>query len=122
MELFAWLGTHSALLSTLGAVAVFIWGVIQFVLQRQHEFRERQFETYHRLVKELVSPDSDSGTMWIDRQAAVIFELRNFHRYHEFTERMLEGLKEKWEKDAAFQWPRLLKEVELTLSYIGKKT
>ena len=92
--------------------------MIQFIDQRRRESNERQFEAYHKLIKELVSPDSDSGVMWIQRQAAVIFELRHFPRYYEFTERLLQGLKEKWEADPDFHWPLLLKEIELTLTHI----
>jgi hypothetical protein len=122
LGLLAWFGAHSAVLSAFGAAVVFIWGVVQFVLQRRRECSERQFETYHRLVKELVSPDSTAGQMWIDRQAAVVFELRHFPRYYEFTTRMLEGLKNGWGKEKTSQWARLLEEVDHTLTYIEKRT
>jgi hypothetical protein len=59
--------------------------------------------------------------MWIDRQAAVVFELRHFPRYYEFTERMLKGLREKWSKDPEFRWPRLVEEIDLTLAHIQKR-
>jgi hypothetical protein len=112
---------HSAALSALGATVAFAWSIAQFVLLRRRESRERQFEIYHRLVKDLVSPDSDAGTMRMDRQAAVVFELRHFPRYFEFTERMLKGLKEEWTKDPQCHWQRLLEEIDLTLADIRKR-
>jgi hypothetical protein len=121
IEFLAWLSAHAAALSAFGAAIAFVWTIAQFLLQRQRESRERQFETYHRLVKELVSPDSATGNMWIDRQAAVVFELRHFPRYYEFTERMLKGLREKWSKDPEFRWPRLVEEIDLTLAHIQKR-
>ena len=59
--------------------------------------------------------------MWLDRRAAVAFELRHFPRYYEFTERMLIGLKKKWATDLNFQWPRLIEEIDLTLRHIQRK-
>src|SRR5215469_1638746 len=107
-RLLGWLSGNTAALSILGAALAFVWSTIQQVSQRKHEAREHEFETYHRLVKELVSPDTSGAPMWLDRQGAVVFELRHFPRYYEFTERMLEGLKIKWSEDPNFRWPRLI--------------
>ena len=122
VKFLAWLLAHTAALSAFGAASAFVWSIAQFLLQRRRESRERQFETYHRLVKELVSPDPGTGTTWIDRQAAVVFELRHFPRYYEFTERMLKGLKESWGKNPELGWPRLSEEIDLTLAHIQKRT
>ncbi|MCE0483941.1 MAG: hypothetical protein LV479_06855 [Methylacidiphilales bacterium] len=85
--------THNAtVLSILGASIAFAWSIIRFVLDRRKELLDKEFEAYHRLIKELVSPDSESKVMWI---AAVVFELRHFPRYYEFTVQMLVHLKEK---------------------------
>ena len=117
----AWLLAHGPALSALGAGIAFIWSVAQFLVQRQRESRERQFKTYHRLVKELVSPDPATGSTWVDRQSAVVFELRHFPRYTEFTERMLKGLREEWGKNPKPGMGRLLEEINLTLSHIRKR-
>ena len=99
----------------------FVWSTYQQVTQRKAEARERDFQAFHRLIKELVSPDPESGVPWLDRQAAVVFELRHFPRYFEFTERTLRGLKEKWTSDPEFRWQRLIEEINLTLDYIKNK-
>lgn len=58
--------------------------------------------------------------MFIDRQTAVMYEMRNFKRYYPFTLRMLKGLREKW---MVFpnQFPRLMEELNLTIEFIEKK-
>src|ERR1022692_1463006 len=115
-----WLSAHATSLAALGTAVAFVWSVWQYVDQRRRESNDRQFEAYHKLVKELVSPDPESKVLWIQRQAAVIFELRHFPRYFEFTERMLMGLREKWSTDPEFHWPMLLEEIDSTLEQIRK--
>lgn len=122
MGFLAWLLAHTAALSAFGAAVAFVWSIAKYLMQRGRESRERQFKTYHRLVKELVSPDPATGSTWIDRQAAVVFELRHFPRYYEFTERMLRGLREQWSNDPGSPRQRLLKEIDLTLADIQKRT
>lgn len=110
-----------------GAIVAVGWPAIQFMLQRRRESRERQFETYHRLIKELIVGDSTAASdspdaaaaavVWIDRQGAIVFELRNFRRYYPYTERMLVGLKKKW-LDEGTGKPRIMEEIDLTLQYI----
>ena len=96
----------------------FIWSTSLQITQRKAEAGERQFQAFHKLVKELVSPDSAGEAMWLDRQAAVAFELRHFPRYYEFTERMLVGLKKTWTAEPNVQWGRLIEEIDLTLKHI----
>ena len=103
------------------AAGTFVWSIIQFILTRKKDQQAREFETYHRLIRELVEPDPDSKKMWQDRQIAIIFELRHFPRYYEVTMRILGGLKEKWQSDPASKWPRLIGEVDLTVTYIQKR-
>lgn len=119
-EVVHWLSSNAASLGIVGAAIAFIWSSTQQIIQRKAESREREFQAFHRLIKELVAPDPESGKAWIDRQAAVVFELHHFKRYYEFTERTLTGLKEKWTADPDFQWPRLIEEIDLTLHYINR--
>jgi hypothetical protein len=119
--LIGWLSSNAAGLGILGAAIAFAWSTIQQITQRKSESRERDFQAFHRLVKELVSPDAAGAVMHLDRQAAVVFELRHFPRYYEFTQRMLIGLKKAWSSDPKIQWPRLIEEIDLTLEYIQGK-
>jgi hypothetical protein len=106
----------AGLLTALIAGITFFWNIVQFLWTRARESRERQFATYHSLVKQLV--EGDSPNVSIDRQAAVVFELRHFPRYYGYTERMLNGLKQTWRETAK---PRLIDEIDLTLAFIRRK-
>lgn len=118
--MFMWLTSNLTSISAFGAAVAFAWSAIQFILVRRHEQRTHEFETYHRLIKELVQPDATSQSTWIDRQVAVVFELRNFPRYYPVTVRILNNLRSKFVLDPEFRWPYLLTELDLTLRHIGK--
>jgi hypothetical protein len=120
--LLSFLGENAAGIGLVGAAVAFSWSVIQFALVRVRDERHREFEIYHRLIKELVSPDPEGELLWIDRQCAVLFELRRFIRYHELTLRTLLGLRHKWTNDPGFNFPRLLEELQLTIDYIQSRT
>ena len=94
-----------------------LWQIVQFFLNKNTEAKSRQFEVYHQLIKELVE---GSGTdVFVDRQCAVVFELRRFKHYRELTTRILEGLRQDWKDSPRFH-PRLKNEINLTLDYLKK--
>jgi hypothetical protein len=117
-QLVAWLSSNTAALSILGAAIAFVWSTTQQVTQRKAEAREREFQAFHKLVKELSQPED--GKVWIERLCAVIFELRNFPLYYELTERMLVSLKKRLDTDTDPNWPGRLaiEEIDLTLKHI----
>jgi hypothetical protein len=113
--------TTPELLTAIGVTitgATLLWQVVQFFLNKNTEAKSRQFEIYHRLIKELVEP-AEKGATYIDRQCAVVFELRRFRRYRELTTRILEGLRHDWKDDSKFH-PRLKHEINLTLDHLKK--
>lgn len=116
------ISANAVALSMIGAAIAFVWSVVQFVLVRLRDEEHREFEIYHRLIKELVAPDPESKVTWIDRQTAILFELRRFKRYHELTLRTLLRLREKWSKDKDFTFPRLLEELDLTVEHIRRQS
>jgi len=115
-EIVSFLSTYGAGLGVLGAAVAFVWSVWQFFDVRRRDFKNREFETYHRLIKELVQPDKDLG-IFLDRQIAIVFELRHFDRYREVSARLLKGLKELWGTDIP-KHKRLLEEIDLTLNHL----
>ena len=123
-QLFAWLSSNTATLSILGAAVAFVWSTAQQIAQREAEADEKQFQAYHELVERLVSRDQGGGPMYVDRQAAIVFELRHFHRYYDFTERMLVRLKHDWTTDPKTSanplTPVMIEEVELTLKHLKR--
>lgn len=106
--------------SAIGAALAFIFGVYKFQAERKATFFWKEFEVYHKLVKELVEPPADGGNLYVDRQAAIMYEMLNFKRYYPFTLRMLKGLHEKWVA-VPNQFPRLIDELNLTIAFIEKK-
>jgi hypothetical protein len=54
---------YGAPLSAIGASLAFIFGVYKFQAERQTALFWKEFEVYHKLVKELVEPPSESGAM-----------------------------------------------------------
>jgi hypothetical protein len=74
---------------------------------------------YHKLVKELVEPTD--GGLYVDRQAAIMYELRNFKRYYPYSLRMLRGLKQKWAA-VPNQFPRLIEELNITIEFLENKS
>ena len=119
MHILEWLFSHITALSVLGGAVAFVWSAVQFLDVRRRDSRAREFETYHRLVRELVEPDTGKTDTRMDRQIAVVFELRHFPRYYEVTNRILTGLLRAWSGDP--RWSRLTDEMNLTLQAIEKK-
>lgn len=61
--------------------------------------------------------------MRLDRQVAVVFELRSLDAYHPVTLRILKGLKEDWsnaEYGPLQKRGRLLAEIDLAIEHISK--
>src|SRR6202140_5959726 len=94
-SIWSWLSAHGVGATGAGAAIAFVFSVFQFVSVRKREAREREFDKYHPLIEHLVSP-GEKGALFLDRQIAVVFELRHFPRYYECTERILSGLKQSW--------------------------
>ena len=116
--MLTWLTSNAPALGIFGAIVAFAWSVFQFAAVRRKEQRIHEFEAFHRLIKELVSPDPDTKATWVDRQVAAIFELRHFRRYYEVTLRILDALRAQWSSLPEQPPARLFTEIDLTLEYI----
>jgi hypothetical protein len=111
----------TALIGLFLTLATFVWTVYKYFDKKKREQDLKEFENYHKLIKELVQPeDMDKGVMYVDRQTAIVYELRHFKRYFAFSYRTLIGLKEKWGK-VPNQYPRLIDECDRTISYLQTK-
>jgi len=99
------------------AVGVPLSGIVQWMAQRRGQAKKDQFDAYHRLVKELVQGDSTTAeTTFLDRQMAVVFELRSFPNYYPVTERILL----RFSGQIGDQYPALKAEIVLTLAHIDQ--
>jgi hypothetical protein len=115
----SWLGAHQPAIAIVLAVVALVWQIAQFAIAHNNDAKNRQFEAYHRLIKELVQPAED-GKTYVDRQCAAVFELVRFKQYRALTIRILSGLQADWKNQNSLL-PRLAKEFELALSAIKAK-
>ena len=90
-----------------------LWAFFKF----KEYLRDKRFTVYHQLIKELVEPEEPGIPLKLDRQIAIVYELRNFPEYYEISRRILEGLKEDWKEQ---NLPRIIKEIDISLEYINK--
>lgn len=105
--------TYSGTVTLLFALCAGVWAFIKF----REYVRDKRFKTYHQLIDELVNETRNQDRIIkLDRQIAIIFELRNFVSYYSVTKRILSGLKEDW-KDSN---PRVITEINLTLEFVSK--
>ena len=111
--------------SGLGVVLVLIplaWAVFTYLSVKRQELKERRFQAYHKLIQSLVERDRPEISMRLDRQIAIVFELRNFKEYFPVTLRIFKGLKESWaESGPDKKRERLHEELDLAIAHIEKK-
>jgi len=96
---------------------VAVFALIQFMINRATQERDRQFKEFHELIANLVKgPTGNAG--FIDQQAAIAFGLRHFKRYYPFTLRTLIALRHKWADNPDSAFPRLIAEMDRTIGFL----
>lgn len=90
--------------------------IIKYLKSRRFEFHQKTFNNYHKIIQILVQPTD--GGIFLDRQVAAIFELRNFPDYYPVTQRILGALRDQWNQPPGN--PRLINEIDLTMNYIAQ--
>ncbi|MCX7099371.1 MAG: hypothetical protein NTV43_15860 [Methylococcales bacterium] len=106
--------------SIITAALTSIWTVYEHFDAKRKERDWQEFESYHKLIKELVEPDKETGFIMLDRQIAVVFELRHFKRYYPVTSRIIKGLLDKHSShEISEPTKRLIEEMKLTLQAIN---
>tara|TARA_B100000767_G_C19237238_1_gene317730 strand:+ start:24 stop:383 length:360 start_codon:yes stop_codon:yes gene_type:complete len=118
MVMWEWIGKNSTQLGILLAVIPIAWAAVQYLWAQRNELKHRRFETYHDLIKKLVQSEDPDQTMMLDRQIAIIFELRNFKEYYPVSLRILRGLKDTWSDDKR---RRVREEIDESINFISKK-
>ena len=116
----AWASTSTGVLSIvavilLAVVSAAVWSFVSYRRLKGRELQRERFIIYHELISELVQPDSLGQSEAMDRQIAVVSELRNFDEYFDVTLRVLEGLQEAC---SAPGFVRLTNEIAYTIDYI----
>ncbi|MCT7492519.1 hypothetical protein [Aliarcobacter cryaerophilus] len=115
-EILKFIKDNQIQIYVLGVTITFLFGVYKFYIRRKTELYWKEFEIYHKLLKDLVQPEVENGSVYLDRQVAIIFELKNFKRYYPISEKILKELRKKWISNN-----RLIEEIDLTLEHIRCK-
>ncbi len=122
MSFWSWVGENSNQIGILTATLPVVWAAVQYLASKRTELKHRQFETYHSLIKALVQREDKDQPMMLDRQIAIVFELRNFKDYFPVSLRILRGLKETWaDYGPEEKRRRLHEELDLSIRHISKK-
>jgi hypothetical protein len=120
--IWSWITSNTTALGVLLSAAPPLGAIIQYILNKRSEANRQQFETYHSLIKQLVEREDPTQPMRLDRQIAVVYELKNFKRYFPVTLRILRGLKIDWvDYGPIDKRTRLLDELEIAIDFISKK-
>lgn len=98
------------------AIIPLVWAVWKYFELKRKEQRSERFNTYHKLIKELVEQDEADRPKMLDRQLAIVFEIRRYKEYYEPSLRILEGLRQSWGMNN--KGNRLLDEMDATIAVI----
>ena len=120
-----WVSDNASAVGVLSGLIPFAWTVISYIHAKRQELREKRFETYHELIKQLIEGNTPESGLFVDRQIAVIFELTNFKEYYPVTQRILSGLRTTWlekmdKSHDSININRAIEEINLTLEHIKK--
>lgn len=97
MNAFKFIQEYNGSLAVLVAVLVAACGFVHYLSTRRSEERGKQYDRYHQLLEDL-NVGADGSGQYLDRQIAVIYELRNFPEYWPVTLRILSASLPRWEK------------------------
>lgn len=62
----------TVLIGVIGGIFTFTWSVFRYLDTKKREQNVKEFEYFHKLLKELVQPEDEKGTMYVDRQTAIL--------------------------------------------------
>lgn len=104
---------------TLAILAIYIsiiQPIINFTLAQKKQNKDKRFKIYHELIDHFAGAN---GSAMLDRQIAIIYELRRFPEYYPVTKRILSDWVKERNTSSIPQIQRLVKEMELTIKYIN---
>lgn len=110
---------YAGIISAIVAVVLFGYPIWRWFAIKRQEASARQFDIYHKMIQELVEP-APGGTMRVQRQMAVIYELRNFRSYYPASYRITKSLHHSWSAGVNI-FPDLLTELVLAQAFFKRK-
>lgn len=112
MPVISFINNNSTVIAIGLTIISSLWALLKF----REYLKDKRFETYHKLIDNLVNEQvQPGGVLKLDRQIAIVFELRNFTNYYPVTRRILSDLKVVWNGNH-----RIVTEIDLTLDYISQ--
>jgi len=90
--------------------------IINFTSAQKKLNKDKRFRTYHKLIDHFTGAN---GTAMLDRQIAIIYELRNFPEYYSVSKRILKAWIDQ-KNSGTHPYPdRFITEMQLTVKYIN---
>ncbi|WP_458374956.1 hypothetical protein [Pseudomonas pergaminensis] len=123
MDIVEFFQKYNGTLAVLISIVVALIAFYNYIVVRRSEERGRQYDRYHRLLEDL-NIRNQGDAPFIDRQIAVVYELRNFPEYYPVTLRILKRSLAHWrylEQTSKILNNRvntLFSEAELTIGFI----
>jgi hypothetical protein len=115
---FVFVSTNLAVLTALAGVLTAMMAALRYFMERAKDARWKEFDTYHKMVKDFVQAEDKDSAMMIDRQCALIYEFRFFRRYYPQTLRMFRFLKAY---SGSWQHERIQAELEAGINAIDSE-
>lgn len=123
IEFWKWVSDNNGALAFLLAFITAGCALYHYISIKRSEERARRFSNFHQLIQDM-NGDATGGAPYIDRQIAIIFELRNFPEYFPVTERILNRARKRWifkNFGNGGVYDGVIKEADKTLSLISRR-
>ncbi len=89
--------------------------LVSLFLKKGREQEIKNYQRVHSLIKNL---SNQNGTVGLDQQLAIIFEMKNLPQYRPVIKRILENSIIRWKKQEDLKYKQLIEESEYTLRYL----
>ncbi|MCH5508877.1 hypothetical protein B1F69_19320 [Pseudomonas syringae] len=123
-EFWKFLSEHNGALGLILSLATAAFALNHYFSIKRSEEQARKFANFHQLLQDLnegkPKPNGDVGGQYIDRQQAIIYELRSFKEYHPVIVRILNRAIVTWGQSETRYMNVLIDEAQKTLSFIIK--
>jgi hypothetical protein len=119
-NIFIFLNSYAAGITVLLTLIAGVYKFWQFVNIKKHEERQKRYETYHDLIKNLNQTDTPGENIKLYRQVAVIYELRNYPKYFDVSKRILQGWIDSADKKQKEEFGKLYDEMKLSIGFMNK--
>ena len=104
------------LVSVVAAAITAVVSAWKYFNTKKREQDRLEFDNFNNFLKKVVDLEKGNTELYsVVVQAAHIYELRYFKRYHSFSLRLLKRLKKKWEEEPTH--PAILEEVNDSIKY-----